>query len=217
MRRVLADAVLVAALAAPVCLHAQRGGAPRSFGRSPGFSHSYSAAPQARVASQPSRYVNPGSFYRRFGGFPRGRGTPFRRYWGPGPVVYSYWFPPMGYEYDQPAAPVPEGEQGTDLAAQVDNLTAEVESLREEQARRDSRNAYPTARALAPEEIPPNTLLVYRDGHQSEVQNFAILGKTLWVFSGQRTQQIPLADLDLAATQRANAEQGVDFHAPATP
>ena len=111
--------------------------------------------------------------------------------------------------------PLPRGSKTTtDSRHKLNNLTAEVESLREEQALRGSRNAYLPA---PPEEAPPAALLVYRDGRQVEVQNFAILGKTLWVFSGPRTQQIPLADLDLAATQRANGEQGVDFHAPATP
>ena len=67
---------------------------------------------------------------------------------------------------------------------------------------------------MATEEKPPATLLVYRDGHQVEVQDYAILGKTLWVFSDQRMQQVPLADLDLAATERVNGARGVDFGAP---
>ena len=50
-----------------------------------------------------------------------------------------------------------------------------------------------------------------------EVQDYAILGKTLWVFSDQRMQQVPLADLDLAATERVNGERGVDFGARRTP
>lgn len=61
----------------------------------------------------------------------------------------------------------------------------------------------------------PTTLLVYRDGHQMEVQDYAIQGKTLWVFADQRTRQVPLADLDLAATHRINVERGVDFDTPA--
>jgi hypothetical protein len=47
-----------------------------------------------------------------------------------------------------------------------------------------------------------------------EVQAYAILGKTLWVFSNQMTRRVPLADLDLAATQRVNIERGIDFVAP---
>ena len=67
---------------------------------------------------------------------------------------------------------------------------------------------------MGAKEKPPATLLVYRDGHQMEVQNYAILGKTLWIFSDQSTRRVPLADLDLASTQRVNGERGVDFVAP---
>jgi hypothetical protein len=57
------------------------------------------------------------------------------------------------------------------------------------------------------------TVLVFRDQHQQEVQNYAIVGQTLWSF-GPHTQKIPLADLDLAATTKANDDRGVDFHVP---
>jgi hypothetical protein len=86
--------------------------------------------------------------------------------------------------------------------------------MREDQAQRESR-AVPSAEPpTATEEKPPTTLFVYRDGHQMEVQNYAILGNTLWIFSDQRTRQVPLADLDLAATKRVNEERGVDFASP---
>jgi len=128
--------------------------------------------------------------------------------------VYPGWFPSTGYESEQSAAEA--AEPGPDpLAAQVGNLAAEVEMMREDQAARDSRGARAPQFPAASEEKLPTTLLVYRDGHQVEVQNYAILGKTLWVFSDQMTRQVPLADLDLAATQHVNGERGVDFVAPA--
>jgi len=127
--------------------------------------------------------------------------------------VYPYWFPSGGYETDQPAASAPEPEQDP-LAAQVGNLAAEVEMMREDQAVRDSRGAPSPQSSVAPAEKPPSTVLVYRDGHQVEVQDYAIQGKTLWVFSEQLTRRVPLADLDLAATQRLNGERGVDFGTP---
>jgi len=33
------------------------------------------------------------------------------------------------------------------------------------------------------------------------VENYAIAGQTLWVFTEQRARKIPLADLDIPATQ----------------
>jgi len=62
----------------------------------------------------------------------------------------------------------------------------------------------------------PATVLVFRDQHQQEVQNYAIVGQTLWNFSPQRTEKIPLSQLDLAATIKANDERGVDFRLPAS-
>jgi len=76
------------------------------------------------------------------------------------------------------------------------------------------------ARSTPPQHRPdttdpsPATVLVFRDQHKQEVQNYAIVGQTLWTFAPQRTQKIPLSDLDLAATQKANDERGVDFRVP---
>jgi len=62
----------------------------------------------------------------------------------------------------------------------------------------------------------PPTVLVFRDQHQQEVQNYAIVGQTLWNFSPGRTQKIPLANLDLSATEKANDDRGVTFRVPTT-
>ena len=57
------------------------------------------------------------------------------------------------------------------------------------------------------------TVLVFRDGHQQEVTNYAIMGQTVYVFD-KRTQKIALTDLDVAATIKLNDDHGVDFHVP---
>jgi hypothetical protein len=58
------------------------------------------------------------------------------------------------------------------------------------------------------------TVLVFRDQHKQEVQNYAIVGQTLWAFSAGHTQKIPLANLDIPATEKANDDRGVTFHVP---
>jgi hypothetical protein len=63
----------------------------------------------------------------------------------------------------------------------------------------------------------PTTVLIFKDGHKSEVQNYAIVGEKLFDFTNGRSRKIPLADLDLPATQKANEERGVDFQIPAKP
>jgi hypothetical protein len=61
----------------------------------------------------------------------------------------------------------------------------------------------------------PATVLVFKDGHQSDVLNYAIVGDTLFDFASGRTHKILLADLDLPATHKANDDRGVDFQIPA--
>jgi hypothetical protein len=69
--------------------------------------------------------------------------------------------------------------------------------------------------AIAPPDAKPvdPTVLVFRDGHQQEVTNYAIMGQTVYVFDN-RTQKIALTDLDVAATIKLNDDRGVDFHVP---
>jgi hypothetical protein len=63
--------------------------------------------------------------------------------------------------------------------------------------------------------IQPSTTLVFKDGHHSDVINYAIVGDTLFEFAEGRTRKIQLAELDLPATQKVNDDRGVDFQIPA--
>jgi hypothetical protein len=63
------------------------------------------------------------------------------------------------------------------------------------------------------EQTPP-TVLVFRDGHRSEVQNYGIVGQTLWVFTERHARKVPLSDLDIPATKAANEERGIEFALP---
>ena len=67
------------------------------------------------------------------------------------------------------------------------------------------------AASQVPTEKAVPAVLVYRDGRHREIENYAILGDTLWVFAGQTTRRVALAELDLKATQRVNDERGVPF------
>lgn len=83
-------------------------------------------------------------------------------------------------------------------------------------ARRSAPNPAPNGPVSVPQPSPmmPPTVLVFRDQHQQEVQNYAIVGSTLWNFAPGRTQKILLTDLDLSATEKANDERGVTFRVP---
>ena len=59
--------------------------------------------------------------------------------------------------------------------------------------------------------------MVFRDGQRSEVQNFAVVGQTLWVFTVQGAQKIRISDLDVEATKEVNADRGIDFRLTSNP
>lgn len=60
------------------------------------------------------------------------------------------------------------------------------------------------------------TVLVFRDQRKQEIENYAIVGETLWNFAPQQTMQIPLSDLDIPATIKANQDRGIRFSVPAS-
>jgi hypothetical protein len=102
-----------------------------------------------------------------------------------------------------------------DIARQqqdIGRLEDEVASLREqrESQQRDAPMPEPESRSV----ISTPTLLVFRDKHTQEVQNYAIVGGTVWIFSEQRATKLPLSWLDIEATAKANEDRGVDFHIP---
>ena len=116
-------------------------------------------------------------------------------------------------QYVQQPYPVVQQVDDSALRSQIDRLTYEVERLREEQeSARAAQQLKPQAQRSAVES--PATILVFRDGHRSEVRNYAIVGQTLWIFTEQRARKVPLSDLDIPATQAANTERGIEFAVP---
>ena len=74
----------------------------------------------------------------------------------------------------------------------------------------ESRNYVPRPPARQ-EAARQSTTLVFKDQHREEVQNYAVVGGTLWILDEKKASKIPLEDLDLDATTRVNDERGVDF------
>jgi hypothetical protein len=60
----------------------------------------------------------------------------------------------------------------------------------------------------------PTTILVFKDGHQLEVENYAIVGQTLYDLTPGHARKVPLADLDLPSTEKQNDDRGVVFQLP---
>ncbi|HYL14974.1 MAG TPA: hypothetical protein VEV41_18170 [Terriglobales bacterium] len=122
-----------------------------------------------------------------------------------------YTAPPYYQVAEQTPAPV---ARETDLASEVDRLRDEVERLREEQVSREQARQAALQPQPSVEDKIAATILVFRDGRRREVQNYAIVGQTVWVFTEQRAQKMLVSDLDVEATKKENAGRGVEFRLP---
>jgi hypothetical protein len=74
--------------------------------------------------------------------------------------------------------------------------------------------APPDASEPDPAPAADPTLLVYKDGRQVEVGNYAIVGTTLFDLTPGHPRKIALADLDLEATRKQNDDRGIVFQLP---
>jgi hypothetical protein len=74
--------------------------------------------------------------------------------------------------------------------------------------------AQPVSEPAAEVANQPQTVLIFKDGHQASVDNYAIVGGTLYDLTGGQRHKIALADLDLRATAQQNDDRGVDFEVP---
>jgi hypothetical protein len=78
-------------------------------------------------------------------------------------------------------------------------------------------SANESAADQAPQAPTNPTTLVFKNGRQIEVSNYAIVSQTLYDLTPGRHRKIALADLDLPATQKLNDDHGVDFQLPSLP
>jgi hypothetical protein len=160
-----------------------------------------------------------------------GRRYPYRP-WGYGWVAYPYWgwgtgaaFYPGWDWYGDPGAYDPtvaydDSNPGQPYAPVYPSTVylAPNGAVEYSQSPQSAGPANPPAAPASPKmtEIHDDTVLVFRDGHSEDVQNYAIAGKTVWVFNEARARKIPLSTLDIPATQRENQNRGNDFVVPAT-
>ncbi len=133
-----------------------------------------------------------------------------------GAPAYSSYVGPVYSEpaYVPPAASAPAvNQREVDLAYQVGRLSGEIEQLRQQQNLSSSLPPPPQTQAATERPRIP-TVLVFRDGHRIEIQNYAIVRQTLWVVDEKAANKISIADLDLDATQNENRGRGVRFPLP---
>jgi len=123
-----------------------------------------------------------------------------------------YGVPYYGYydngDYD--TAPEP---QATAVPTPAEDANASANYVAQAPAPETEPEPAPVESEAAVEPSAP-TLLVFKDGHQLEVENYAIVGQTLFDLTPGHRRKVALADLDLTATEQQNDDRGIDFHVP---
>jgi len=179
-----------------------------------------------------------------------GRGRRFFPGWGWGGAYLPppYYYDPYGYEYEPSMTEAPPPEAIVRPAQQAppprlpDSLLLEREgnqwvrvttygqSPAPAQPPQPNLEQAPSPQATIPSrheaaeparELSP-AVLVFRDGHEEEVEHYTIVGTTLYTradywTSGSWTRRIEIADLDIPATLKVNQERGVRFSLPSGP
>jgi hypothetical protein len=229
MRGWVAVAALGAAFLTLPAWGQRRGGASGGFAGHAGFSggHAMVGARGPMMGGRGFPGVQRGNVNLVIGSFGRGFGHPgfgFRhgRFFRAWPYAGYYGYPYYGWDYGEDSYssdsyqnyPVYDysgayAESDRQQAA-IDHLEAEVDRLREE---REARQAQSSG-ASASKTVALPTELVFRDKHTEEVQNYAIVGQTFWILNAEKARKIPIAQLDIPATQKANEDRGVDFQLP---
>ncbi|HUS19980.1 MAG TPA: hypothetical protein VMZ25_10040, partial [Terriglobales bacterium] len=146
--------------------------------------------------------------------------------------AYSVYSNHIPEEYVAPgAAAVDAAYHQGQMDQRINSLADEVSRLRAEKDAKAQAQTPTNDKAIgtsfansgtldanAPASGPTNAAtatLVFRNGQRLDIANYAIVGKTLWVFDEQRARRIALADLNLEATTKLNADNGFEFKLPA--
>lgn len=128
------------------------------------------------------------------------------------PLFDNYSFD-NGYSTVDPSAQQPQPDAAAlALGNEIYRLKGEVDQLKDQKTQRSTAPEPSAPRYDAPTQpAEPATVIVLRNGNKFESTNYAIMNQTLWNFTAKPVQKIPLSAIDLSASERANAERGVDF------
>jgi hypothetical protein len=75
---------------------------------------------------------------------------------------------------------------------------------------RRSKSTNDSEAQVAPvDDKTPAAVFIFKDGHQLETKNYAIMGGTLFDFSSKMLKKIQMDEIDSAATLKANDDRGV--------
>jgi len=232
----IASAAIALALVAPA--QAQRGGAARggsSAHSAPSFHSSFSPSSSARSFSGPAyRYSGPSFATSRIPSAARFAVAPSaarpavsslrrppivdRRRYAPRVAVaaypyYAYPYPFVDYSLLDPGYPADVSYD----EASAQPIYPDPNQFQQQPELAPLPPAAPTYAAPRPQPAPPEeeaVTLVFQDGRPSEqIHNYILTRKMLYV-RDQHHRDISVDQLDLAATEKANQANGVEFSLP---
>jgi len=166
--------------------------------------------------------INPGAYKSTPHFYGHGhRSVPQAGYFTP------YYYPFLGYSdsgYDV-YPPLDTAQDPEDQAAavtanmlgqQIENLSAQIDQLRNDQQAARAQQAGPPLEEAAPVEEPqapkgPPIRLVLRTGQEVQVQDYAIVDGVFWDFTSQPVRRIPLSSINVPASQKATEDSGAEF------
>ena len=188
--------------------------------------HHFPFPPPSVTSIRPYGY---GGNYRHGNGYYRyGRNYGYGYGYGAGQYVpYYIPFDAYGYGYDYVGggpdmySGPPVGPADPTLHIVVEQPPADSYRRSAEEVEQPEPPRHPAIQeqpSAASHEVAPGepSVLIFRDGHQQEVTNYAIMGDSVYVFDKGR-KKIALADLDVSATIKANDDRGLEFKIPAAP
>lgn len=201
------------------------------------------SAPRARTGMPFRPGVRAGLVHQHQRRFSRGSGFLLPPYFYYPDYDYDYGYEPVTQEPPPPAAVVEAAQPAAPAAPPPEPLVLEyrdnqwvrVASYGQSPARVQSVEQGPapapvlrsaaTGRKEAaqppPPELPP-AILVFRDGHEEEVEKYTIMGGSIYTSAdywstGSWTREVPIAELDVAATLKVNQQRGGKLTLPSGP
>jgi hypothetical protein len=187
--------------------------------------------PSTPPAAAPPAFHSPAEHHGRAHGRTVYLGTPYwADYFGASyaetPSVLLVQAPPAQKPADQeepkPAAPLLIEWQGDRYVRRTDSDSANPRVAQPASVPEAKTSKTRSVDSTPPHVEPPPTLFIFRDGHREESSDYSIISGVIYArsqywTSGSWSKQIPISQLDLPATFKANQERGVTFRLPGAP
>jgi hypothetical protein len=135
----------------------------------------------------------------------------------PAPADHS----PAKIEEGKPTAPLLIEWQGDRYVRRTEGAAAGPRAAQPDYV--DEAKARSTGKQISvptpPRIEPPPATFVFRDGHREESSDYSIISGVIYArgdywTSGYWSKQVPLSELDLPSTLKANQQRGVPFRLP---